>query len=204
MLGGEGDPLDLSGIDCQRIQPERLPAVIEPVQQPEVMAMEMEYGGDDAAIGQSEHHGTAGRGAERRRRGSGEIRRPHPVALRSAERQLEALGAPEIELGRQAIGRQRRRGGQDGVPHGRLAGDDHACDRPGLLAVVQEDKRGGTGRRACVDEGVGPASRRQHDRAVPRRERLGGLAIQGHDPHLVPVHFDRNDSPLAAIDEPEP
>src|SRR5258707_7540015 len=28
--GGEGDPLCLSGIDRQRIQPERLPAVVEP------------------------------------------------------------------------------------------------------------------------------------------------------------------------------
>jgi hypothetical protein len=35
MFGGEGDALGLPGtIDRQRIQPEWLPAVIEPVQQP--------------------------------------------------------------------------------------------------------------------------------------------------------------------------
>ena len=38
-------------------------------------------------------------------------------------------------------------------------------------------------------------------RAVARGERLGRLAVEGHDPDLVALHFHRNDSPLAAIDE---
>src|SRR5882724_4660387 len=41
MLGGESDALRLARLDCQRIQPERFPAVVEPVQQPEMMSMEV-------------------------------------------------------------------------------------------------------------------------------------------------------------------
>src|SRR5580658_7319219 len=40
---GEGDALRLSGLDRQRVQPEWLPAIVEPVQKPEVMAMEVEH-----------------------------------------------------------------------------------------------------------------------------------------------------------------
>src|SRR3954471_21071505 len=40
IFGGKRDPLGLAGLDRQRIEPERLPAVIEPVQQPEMMTVE--------------------------------------------------------------------------------------------------------------------------------------------------------------------
>src|ERR1700722_15654039 len=42
----ECDALRLPGLDCQRIQPKWLPAIVEPVQQPEVMPMQMEDGRD--------------------------------------------------------------------------------------------------------------------------------------------------------------
>src|SRR6476646_7396874 len=41
VLGGKCDALGLSGAEDKRIQPERLPAVIEPVQHSEVMAMKV-------------------------------------------------------------------------------------------------------------------------------------------------------------------
>src|SRR5476649_1861681 len=36
-LGQKGDALGLAGLDRQRVQPERFPAVVEPVQQSEMM-----------------------------------------------------------------------------------------------------------------------------------------------------------------------
>jgi hypothetical protein len=59
MFGQKGDALGLAGCDRQRIQPERFPAIVEPVQQPEMMAVEVEYGGDGGAVGQRQHHGAA-------------------------------------------------------------------------------------------------------------------------------------------------
>ena len=56
-------------------------------------------------------------------------------------------------------------------------------------------------RRRCVDEGVGAGSRRQHQRAVAGRERLGRLAVERHDPDIVVLDFDSNNIALAAIDE---
>src|SRR3954469_16053600 len=38
MVGGKGDALGLPGLDRQRIEPERLPAIVEPVQQPKMVA----------------------------------------------------------------------------------------------------------------------------------------------------------------------
>ena len=60
------------------------------------------------------------------------------------------------------------------------------------------------GRRRHIDEGIDPAAGRQHQRAVAGLERLGGLAVDGHDPDLEPLQFDCNNSALAAIDEAEP
>ncbi len=58
--------------------------------------------------------------------------------------------------------------------------------------------------RCGIDQGVGPASRRQHQRAAAGRKGLGRLPVKGHDPDLVAFYFDCNDSSLAAIDEAEP
>ena len=60
----------LAGLDHQRVQPEWLPAIVEPVEQPDMMAMEMEAGRLPRAIGQRQHDGTAaldleGRGPRR-------------------------------------------------------------------------------------------------------------------------------------------
>src|ERR1700733_3601935 len=44
-VGGEGEGGGWAGFDGEGIQPERLPAVVEPVEQPEVVAMEVEHGG---------------------------------------------------------------------------------------------------------------------------------------------------------------
>ena len=64
MFGQECDALGLTRFDRERVQPERLPAVIKPVQEPEVMAMQMEDGGKRGAIGQCQHHGAADFDAE--------------------------------------------------------------------------------------------------------------------------------------------
>ena len=69
---------------------------------------------------------------------------------------------------------------------------------------MEQDRTRGARRRGHIDEDVGPAAGRQHQRAVAGRERLGRLAVEGHDPDVETLHFDRNDRALAAIDEAEP
>src|ERR1700744_4473772 len=66
MLGGESDALGRAGLDRQRIQPERFPAIVEPIEQPEMMAMQMKHRGDAGAFGQRKHDGPARLGPERR------------------------------------------------------------------------------------------------------------------------------------------
>ena len=62
MFRREGNALSLAGFDSERVQPERFPAVVEPVQQPEMVTVEMEDGGGGSAVGERQHHGTAGLG----------------------------------------------------------------------------------------------------------------------------------------------
>jgi hypothetical protein len=97
MFGGEGNALGLPGIDRQRIQPEWLPAVIEPVQQPEMMSMEVEDRWDIATIGQRQDHGAPGLGAKRGGSGACEVGGRHPVGLRAANGQIDPQGVLEIE-----------------------------------------------------------------------------------------------------------
>src|SRR3954451_12381149 len=56
MLGGKGEALGRSGIDRQRIQPERLPAIVHPVEQAEMVAMEVKDRWHLRAVGQGQHH----------------------------------------------------------------------------------------------------------------------------------------------------
>src|SRR3954451_15015662 len=44
IFGGKGDALARPRLDRQRVEPERLPAVVEPVQQPEMVAMQVKDG----------------------------------------------------------------------------------------------------------------------------------------------------------------
>ncbi len=92
-------------------------------------------------------------------------------------------------------------GGKRRVAERRLARGDQPGDRAGLLAVVQQDGRGRARRRGRVDEGVDPGSRRQHQRAIARQERLGRLAVEGHDPDIMTFYFHSNDIALKAIDK---
>ena len=64
MLSQECDALRLAGLDGERIQPERLPAIVKPVEQAEMMAMEVEDVGYRGAVGQGQHDGPAQRGSE--------------------------------------------------------------------------------------------------------------------------------------------
>ena len=68
---------------------------------------------------------------------------------------------------------------------------------------MQQDRRGRAGRRCRVDEGVGPGSRRQHQCTGACQERLGRLAVEGHDANVVTLYFYGNDIALAGIDEAE-
>src|SRR4029077_18272276 len=80
-FGGEGDALGLSGLDRQRIQPKRLPAVIEPVEQPEMMAMQMEHGRPIGMVGEGQHRGAARLRLKCGRRGRREVYRGYPAGL---------------------------------------------------------------------------------------------------------------------------
>src|ERR1035438_7786664 len=46
MFGQKRHALGLSGLDCECVEPERLPAVVEPVEQAEMMSVQMKHGGD--------------------------------------------------------------------------------------------------------------------------------------------------------------
>src|SRR5512138_3632729 len=52
MFGRKGDALGLAGLDRQRVEPERLPAVVKLVEQAEVVAMQTKDGRDLGAVGQ--------------------------------------------------------------------------------------------------------------------------------------------------------
>ncbi len=82
-------------------------------------------------------------------------------------------------------------GGSGAGAERRLARDDELADRAGLLAVVQEDRTGRARRPRDIDKDVGAAARRQHQRAVAGRERLGRLAVDGHHADLEFFQFDR-------------
>ena len=69
---------------------------------------------------------------------------------------------------------------------------DQSADRAGLLAIMQQDGGGGARGGCHIDEGVDPGSRSEHQRAVARRERLGRLAVEGHNPNIVILNFDCN------------
>src|SRR3979490_2947254 len=60
IFGRERDALRLPGFYCQGIQPEWLPAVVEPVEQPEMMSVEVEDFRDIGAICQGQDHRAAG------------------------------------------------------------------------------------------------------------------------------------------------
>src|SRR5580704_323664 len=66
MFGRKGDALGLAGLDCERVEPERLPAVVEAVEQAEMVAMQTEDGCDLGAVGQRQHDDAPGPGAEGR------------------------------------------------------------------------------------------------------------------------------------------
>src|ERR1700722_13777234 len=62
----ECDALRLPGLDCERIQPKGLPAIVEPVQQPEMMPMQVEDGRDISSVCQGQRHGSASFGPKQR------------------------------------------------------------------------------------------------------------------------------------------
>src|SRR3954453_13466817 len=60
ILGRERNALGLPRLDRQRVEPERLPAVVEPVQQAKMVAVQMEDGGDFGAVSERQHHRATG------------------------------------------------------------------------------------------------------------------------------------------------
>ena len=141
------------------------------------------------AVGQGQHHDAAGLGAEGGRGGGVEAGWRHPVARWSAEGQIDPGGVLEVEPFGEAVGGQRRGRWQRGGADRRFAGDSEFADRAGFLAVVQQDRNYGARRRRHIDEGIDPAAGRQHQRAIAGLERLGRLAVDGHDADLEPLQF---------------
>ena len=72
---------------------------------------------------------------------------------------------------------------------GSLEATSRAIGRASLPSCRRiDDAEPGGARR--VDEGVDPASRRKHQRAVARGERFGRLAVEGHDADILSLYFD--------------
>ncbi len=100
--------------------------------------------------------------------------RRHPVALGAAKRQIDALGALEVEPRGQAIGGQRGSGQAAAGPAPAAPRSDQPADRTGFLAVMKQDRGGRAWRGRRVDKRVGAAARRQHERAAARRKGSAG------------------------------
>ena len=66
MFGGKGDALGLAGLDRERVEPERLPAVVKAVEQAEMVAMQAKDGCDLGTVGECQHDDASGFGAEGR------------------------------------------------------------------------------------------------------------------------------------------
>ena len=107
MVGRKSDTLGLRRLNCKRIQPIRLPAVIETIEQTKVMSVQMEYRCTIASVRQREYHNAALSSGEGGRRRNGEIPWPHPFG--PAEGEVEADRAAQVELGRKVARRERRR-----------------------------------------------------------------------------------------------
>jgi hypothetical protein len=95
MLSQECDALRPAGLDGERIQPERLPAIVKPIEQSEMMAMEVEDVGYRGAVGQGQHDGPAQRGSE----GTG-LPGKKAEGIGFAHRNLEAKRVFQINPGR--------------------------------------------------------------------------------------------------------
>src|SRR3981081_2863207 len=182
IFGGERDALRLPRFYRQRIQPEWLPPVVEPVQQPEMMPMEVEYFRGIGAICQGQPHRAAGLGAERGRSRRRKVSGRDPMGLWSPERQINPRRVLEVELGWQAIGWQRRGRRQRGVPERGLIGGDQPRDGASLPAIVKEYRCGRARRRRRIDESIDPGSWREYQRAGAREKRLRRPAAAGAPP----------------------
>src|SRR6185312_2250792 len=155
ILGAERDALGLAGLDRQRIQPERFPAIVQPVEEAEMMAVEVEDGGDGGAVGQRQHYGAVALDAEGGRGGGGEAGGRHPVTRRSAKRQIDPGGVLEVEPFGEAVGGQWRGRREGRGADRRFAGYGEFADRTGFLAVMEEDRQhAARRRRGQIDEGV--------------------------------------------------
>ena len=106
MVGWKSDALCLRRLDRKRIQPIWLPAVIETIEQPKVMSVQMEYRCTIASVSQREYHNAAPSSDEGGRGRNGEIPWPHPFG--PAEGQVEAGRATEVKLYRKVDRRERR------------------------------------------------------------------------------------------------
>jgi hypothetical protein len=106
MVGWKSDTLGLRRLNRKRIQPIWLPAVVETIEQPKVMSVQMEYRRTIASVSQRENHNAAPSSYEGGRGRNGEIRWPHPFG--PAEGEVEADRAAQVELGRKVARRERR------------------------------------------------------------------------------------------------
>ena len=134
----QGDALGLAGLDCERVEPVGLPAVVEPVEQAEMMAVQLEHGREPAGVLEGQHDGAAGLGAEggmaETEKFAGRVQpasgAPSATSNRRAPLQVELLG--------QVVGGQRL-GGSSGARRIELARYREAPDRARLLAVMQQE-----------------------------------------------------------------
>ena len=135
MFGREGDALGLAGFDRQRVQPERLPAVVEPVEQAEMVAVQAKDGGLSARLVTASTTTAPGFGAEGRL-GVAASRRQPIHSGRST--QIDAERVLQVELRRQAVGGQRRWRRQRRRARG---GSDDTIEKPMVRACLPSWRR---------------------------------------------------------------
>src|SRR5579872_287783 len=140
IFGSKGDALGLPGVDCDRIEQKWCADVIEPVQQPEVMAMQMNDDGVRGPVDQGQDDRTAELGVESGRAVGCECRGADLIFPIIAKSKLDPKRGFQVEPFRKIVGRKCRRGRKGILSNGRLFRHDQPGHRSRRFSVVQQDR----------------------------------------------------------------
>lgn len=205
-LGREGDADRLSGLKRERVEPERLPAVVELVEQAEGLVVQLENLRRRRAVRQRENDRAAALGGEGRceRSQRRRVRRRRQLrACGAADRNRHAQGLREVHalgqrIGGERFGRRQRLGAWRGLRAVNEAGDRHGPSR-----ALERERGRAARRRAGVDEKVDPVSRRERDAALARGEGLGWLPVDRHHEGAMVFQAQREEPRRGSVDEPQ-